>query len=333
VCIGLTDENNAHGVHMLPFLSSLALCSPSAAGGSLILDSVPLTADASAWTDAGVGAPGIDHNPETGRWVMTFESQVEPPSDACPDGAWAIGAAVSGDGGTWRTLPAPVVAPGDRAYLDCGVRHPTPLWHDGTLHLWFTALHEGGTSLGIGHGRVDAGRFVHDTSLAMHYPGATQPSVNSHGGSLHMVFEAGGQLHAAHTTHTDSWRVEDEPTLAVSGSWWSEAGLFSPSLSCREDSSMPHILNYLGASTFDDHSLVTWSYAIASEIGEWYLSWSPIDSWTGDAGLASVEVLHAAGGASAQWFEVRDSHGRPEIRRALSDSVGPDTEFYGHSCR
>jgi hypothetical protein len=96
---------------------------------------------------------------------------------------------------------------------------------------------------------------------------------------------------------------------------------------------MPYILNYLGASTLDDHSLVTWSYAIASEIGDWYLSWSPLDSWSGEAGLGSVEVLHAAGGASAQWFEVQDSHGRPEIRRALSDSVGPDTEFYGHSCR
>lgn len=113
-----------------------------------------LEAQADGFTKNGLGSPTVVWDSDQERYLMLFETRTTDPTPTCAYGEWAVGVAWSVDGIDWTVWDGPVLNPGS-GFRTCVVAHPTALYEDGEVHVWFKAHDDvGPTGVGYAHGNV-----------------------------------------------------------------------------------------------------------------------------------------------------------------------------------
>ena len=77
-----------------------------------------------------IGSPTVVYDTLRNRFIMLFESKTPTVDARCPQGVWAIGAAVSTDGINWTPFSTPIINPNPSLgrFFSCVAAHPTALF-------------------------------------------------------------------------------------------------------------------------------------------------------------------------------------------------------------
>lgn len=318
---------------------------------------VLLNSSAASYTNNGVGSPAVAWDSDRSRYVMVFETSLDNPANpgsSCPVGTWGLGMAFSTDGINWTTTPGPILEPTAGTYYACVAAHPTVMYNNDRLRVWFKAEQEGtGTAdlsryTGIGHveivfrstGTIQSVTPSNNPAFATTNFNVGNPKVVANGGNLNMLVNLYPNMYFAVRSGvsipTGFFLANlGSPVLTPNGSTplWYKDEVFNGALVCEDDPTFP-LLAFQGGRNYNAGSIINagWGESISADGLSWTLATTEYFSWANNDDWRHWDALRVGTSDYLVFFAEKDGGGRNQVRLAYTNPSWNPADTYDKVC-
>jgi len=301
-----------------------------------------------------IGSPSVVFDTVHNRWFMLFESKTTTVDPNCPDGVWALGAAVSTDGIHWGAFTKPILLPKQTAntYYNCVASQPTATFSPtafagaGGLNVYFKAEQKSnacatttpswGCALSPGIGRLqitlDAATGNVKTVAVQTKP-VYQPTTNPFTSAAvttwgyPKLIQDKAKFRIAFQEYPDIVSVSGtNPALftTVNGELKKKGSLLpgavdeimNPSMVCADDPTLKYAM-FPGGRDTNGSAVVSgdWTKVYQATWAQaWFLDTVAQNAWTGNTFWRHWDVTKLNTGNYLVWFDEKDASGNNFIR-------------------
>jgi hypothetical protein len=299
----------------------------------------------SAVTLSGVGVstisnPAVVYDTLRSRWFMVFEAMTDTVDARCPQGVWALGAAVSTDGINWTPFANAILfpTPGNGRFFSCVAAHPTAMYSPtvyggaGGILVVFKAEQDTdaclvstpswGCATATGFGRVQIElnattgdpRRVFIQTTPVHQPATATfgyPKVIQDAGTYRILYQAYPDIVSTSSVGVANFPAAVNEILQSSGAVPdADNEVFNPSFVCDDDpkGAFPYA-TFVGGRDTNGGLIVagSWTKAIEATFAQsWLVDATPQISWTDTNAWRHWDVTKLIDGNYLVWFDEKD---------------------------
>lgn len=288
-----------------------------------------------------ISSPSVVFDSNHNRFIMVFESRTSTVDARCPQGIWALGAAVSNDGINWTPFATPMLRPNPNSsrFYSCVAAHPTAIYDptqyggNGGLLVVFKgeqtndACPAGGVVppwgcdqySGFGRLQIELNGAGNPLRVFVRNQPIMIPTVNEFGypklvedfPNYRMLYQSYPDIYATETTSLLSF-PEGTPELEVSeyaaSVPWVTDELFNATLLCNDDPVFEYA-TFVGGRNTNFGGIVegAWGKAIKQLWSDdFLLEVTPQQSWTGNNEWRHWDISRTTTGEYLVWFDEKD---------------------------
>jgi hypothetical protein len=312
-----------------------------------------------------IGSPAVVYDTLHSQWFMTFESLTTTVDANCPQGVWAIGAAVSTDGINWTPFATPIVnpVPSGTRFFNCVASHPTIIFlpnGNGQIIGFFKAEQVDdacavvtpawgcNVRTGLGRFQITLNALGNPQSVTLsprpvHTPASTTfgyPKAVKDGNQYRILYQNYPDIVSTSSAVLNTFPAA---TLEVDmingttyGTTYSIDEWYSPSFVCDDDPTFPYA-TFVGARNTNAGTVVegAWGKAIRDVWtgGSFVLDLTPQETFAGNEEWRHFDVTRMITDEYLVWFSEKDAlTGNSFIRFGATDLVFNNADAQSRNC-